>query len=46
MKFMIFDIDGTLSNTKKVDGKCFMSAFEKTFGLQIWNQHNLKVSEK
>ncbi|MGB0255707.1 MAG: HAD family hydrolase [Flavobacteriaceae bacterium] len=38
MKFVIFDNDGTLANTKKVDGKCFMSAFEQTFGLQIWNQ--------
>ncbi len=38
MKFVIFDIDGTLTNTKKVEDKCFMKAFEHTFGINIWNQ--------
>ena len=38
MKFIIFDIDGTLTNTKKVEDKCFMKSFEKTFKIDIWNQ--------
>lgn len=38
MKFVIFDIDGTLANTKKVEDRCFMTAFEQTFGINIWNQ--------
>ena len=38
MKFVIFDIDGTLINTKKVEDKCFMKAFEQTFGIDIWSQ--------
>ena len=38
MKFIIFDIDGTLANTKKVEDKCFMTAFEKTFRIDIWNE--------
>lgn len=38
MKFVIFDIDGTLTNTKRVDDKCFIKAFEQTFGLDIQNQ--------
>lgn len=44
MKFVIFDIDGTLANTKKVEDKCFMKAFEQTFQIDIWNQkwENLK----
>ena len=44
MKFVIFDIDGTLTDTKKVEDKCFMKAFEQTFEIDIWNQkwENLK----
>ena len=38
MKFVIFDIDGTLANTKKVEDKCFMRAFEQAFNIDIWNQ--------
>ncbi|MFK7947787.1 MAG: HAD family hydrolase [Saprospiraceae bacterium] len=38
MKYIIFDIDGTLTNTKKVDDKCFIKAFEKTFGINIENE--------
>jgi len=34
----IFDIDGTLTDTKKVEDKCFMKAFEKTFELDITSQ--------
>ena len=37
MKYIIFDIDGTLTDTKKVDDKCFIKAFDKTFGLKINN---------
>jgi len=38
MKLIIFDIDGTLTNTKEVDDKCFINAFEKTFQLNIKDQ--------
>lgn len=38
MKYVIFDIDGTLTNTKKVEEKCFMEAFETTFHLNINDQ--------
>jgi len=44
MTFVIFDIDGTLTNTKNIDDKCFMKAFEHTFKIDIWGQKwgNLK----
>ena len=44
MKFVIFDIDGTLTDTKKVDDKCFISAFEKTFQIEqrSYNDKNKK----
>ena len=44
MQFVIFDIDGTLTNTKKVDDKSFIKAFKKTFKIDISNQKwgNLK----
>lgn len=38
MKLIIFDIDGTLTDTKAVDDKCFINAFETTFQLDIKNQ--------
>ncbi len=38
MKLIIFDIDGTLTDTKAVDDKCFINAFEKTFQLDIHDQ--------
>lgn len=38
MKFVLFDIDGTLTDTKDVDDRCFMKAFEHTFGVNIWTQ--------
>lgn len=38
MKFIIFDIDGTLADTKQVEDHCFMTAFEQTFGLDIRQQ--------
>ena len=37
MKLIIFDIDGTLTDTKKVDDVCFIYAFEKVFGIDIVN---------
>lgn len=37
-KLVIFDIDGTLTNTKKVDDRCYMQAFEQTFGVDISHQ--------
>ena len=44
MKFVIFDIDGTLTNTKDVDDKCFIEAFYNTFQIDIKNENwaNLK----
>jgi len=38
MKLIIFDIDGTLTDTKAVDDKCFISAFGTTFQLDIQDQ--------
>ncbi|MEL7003036.1 MAG: HAD hydrolase-like protein, partial [Bacteroidota bacterium] len=38
MKYVIFDIDGTLTNTKKVEDKCFARAFEETFNINIDDQ--------
>ncbi len=35
MKLVIFDIDGTLTDTKKVDDICFIDAFDKTFDIDI-----------
>ena len=35
MKLVIFDIDGTLTDTKKVDDKCFVKAFKQTFDIEI-----------
>lgn len=31
MKFIIFDIDGTLSNTTQVDDDCYLAAYQETF---------------
>jgi len=39
MKLIIFDIDGTLTDTKKVDDKCFIKAFYHVFGIDIKNQN-------
>ncbi|MBN3939672.1 MAG: DUF952 domain-containing protein [Nostoc sp. NMS9] len=33
MKLVVFDIDGTLTNTKKIDENCFVQAFALEFGL-------------
>jgi beta-phosphoglucomutase-like phosphatase (HAD superfamily) len=38
MTSIIFDIDGTLTNTTKVDDKCFIKAFRTVFGIDISNQ--------
>jgi len=38
MKLIIFDIDGTLADTKKVDDDCFIRAFDATFQLDIRQQ--------
>ncbi len=35
MELVIFDIDGTLTDTKKVDDKCFVKAFKQTFDIEI-----------
>jgi len=39
MTATIFDIDGTLTDTVKVDDKCFIRAFENVFGINISNQN-------
>lgn len=39
MIFTIFDIDGTLTNTKNVDDKCFISAFNESFKIDISNEN-------
>jgi len=38
MKLIIFDIDGTLTDTKEVEGRCFIKAFEQTFGMNLQDQ--------
>lgn len=38
MKFIIFDIDGTLANTKTVEDNCFIAAFDETFGIDLSDQ--------
>lgn len=38
MKLILFDIDGTLTDTKQVEDKCFFRAFELVFGLDIRQQ--------
>lgn len=38
MKTIIFDIDGTLTDTKGVDDKCFVSAFLNVFNINIRDQ--------
>lgn len=35
MNLIVFDIDGTLTNTTQVDDECFIAAFQKVFGLDI-----------
>lgn len=32
MKLVMFDIDGTLTQTDAVDGACFVKALEEVFG--------------
>ncbi|PQJ78607.1 HAD family hydrolase [Polaribacter porphyrae] len=39
MTAIIFDIDGTLTDTIKVDDKCFIKAFKNVFGIDISNQN-------
>ncbi len=38
MKLVIFDIDGTLANTKQIDDACFIKAFDTTFQIDIRQQ--------
>ena len=37
MKLVIFDIDGTLTQTNKVDSECFVKAFKDVFSINILN---------
>lgn len=39
MKYIIFDIDGTLADTKDIDDKCFVAAFYQSFGINIVNEN-------
>lgn len=39
MTAIIFDIDGTLTNTTKVDSNCFIKAFKNTFKIDISDQN-------
>ncbi|MFP4528404.1 MAG: HAD family hydrolase [Candidatus Kapaibacterium sp.] len=45
MKLVIFDIDGTLTNTVDVDDICFAKAFKDVFGMDISgiNWHRIKT---
>jgi beta-phosphoglucomutase-like phosphatase (HAD superfamily) len=36
---IIFDIDGTLADTKAVDDKCFIQAFMETFQIDLQHQN-------
>lgn len=38
MTTIIFDIDGTLADTKAVDDKCFIQAFQETFNIDLGQQ--------
>ena len=38
MKAVIFDIDGTLTDTIKVDDYCFIEAFRNVFGIDLTDQ--------
>ncbi len=35
MNLVIFDIDGTLTDTNAVDGECYAAAFEREFGRPV-----------
>jgi beta-phosphoglucomutase-like phosphatase (HAD superfamily) len=37
MKLLIFDIDGTLTDTKRVDDECFINAFQDEYGVILTN---------
>jgi len=37
LKYLIFDIDGTLTDTTKVDDECYINSFESLFGVSIQN---------
>lgn len=39
MKLVIFDIDGTLTQTSRVDGICFTRAFADTHGVEVISDH-------
>ena len=43
MKFIIFDIDGTLTNTKAIDDRCFICSFYNVFKVDISNEDWSKI---
>jgi phosphoglycolate phosphatase-like HAD superfamily hydrolase len=49
MKLVIFDVDGTLTDTNEVDGACFRLAFQQEFGLRKiscdWESYNYTTDQ-
>jgi phosphoglycolate phosphatase-like HAD superfamily hydrolase len=35
MNLLVFDVDGTLTSTNEVDGRCFARAFHESFGIRL-----------
>lgn len=35
MILAVFDIDGTLTDTSKIDAACYVQAFQETFGIPM-----------
>lgn len=49
MKLVVFDVDGTLTDTNQVDGLCFRLAFQQEFGLRKisrdWESYNYSTDQ-
>lgn len=39
MRLVVFDLDGTLTQTFAVDGDCYLQAFEQSLGITRVNDH-------
>ena len=39
MHLVMFDIDGTLTETMKIDEECFVRSFKDVFGFEIGRAH-------
>ena len=44
MKLIVFDIDGTLTDTKEVDDDCFIRAFDTVFGIDLTHQNWAEIT--